>query len=320
MKLYTLQILRFFAALCVLFFHLLIIKSGYKGVDVFFVISGYVMYYTTYEVKRKTIYKFYINRLTKIYLLYWIVLLSFYFIQPYNFDFSFIKTFFLFPNHYPILGISWTLSYELYFYFLFGIIAYSIKNISVSKSLYLILFVLSTIVALFNVTGALPKGNILNFLFGQNFWEFLLGILSAYLSARIRKKVSNISILITLLICSIVFILIEIPYENEVYHFIYGPLAFIIITAITAYEQNKKMNKYSAKIFGILGDASYAIYLIHPLIITIIVTRDNLSLFLIIIVTVILAVLLNQIIENNLLKITRQMLFEIFSKTLKSDK
>jgi len=62
----------------VLLFHLGIMRLGFKGVDLFFVISGFVLYYnyhlrpaTTWQLKRK----YFTNRLTKIYLLYWTALI-----------------------------------------------------------------------------------------------------------------------------------------------------------------------------------------------------------------------------------------------------
>jgi peptidoglycan/LPS O-acetylase OafA/YrhL len=54
MTLYTLQINRFIAALLVLFSHLGLVYSGYKGVDIFFVISGYVMYHILFIEKPKS--------------------------------------------------------------------------------------------------------------------------------------------------------------------------------------------------------------------------------------------------------------------------
>lgn len=314
MKLYTLQLLRFFAALFVLLFHLELMDSGYKGVDIFFVMSGFVMYYTTFQLKRKSITTFYINRLTKIFLLYWIVIFIFYFVKPFEVDGSFLKTFFLIPDHFPILSISWTLSYELYFYLIFGIVAYLIKTRPLQKIIYCLVFTISFFVTILNVTGQLPKGTLINFLLGQNIWEFLLGILSAALSLKIAKMVSLPYILSTLIVATLAFIIIEIPYENGVYHLVYGPLAFIIIIAATAFEHNRLLNKYIAKISGVLGDASYGIYLSHPIIVVLIKGRDIFSDMLIIITTIITAILVNQLIENKLLTIVRQKMTLLISK------
>src|SRR4051812_24481767 len=123
MTLSSIQGLRFIAAFLVLLFHLEISYSGYKGVDLFFVISGFVIYYSTHLEKvankaeqRK---KFVINRLTKIFILYWSSLIALFSINQFPLDIHALGSFFLVPGHKSILGVSWSLSYELYFYFLF---------------------------------------------------------------------------------------------------------------------------------------------------------------------------------------------------------
>lgn len=126
MTIYTLQIIRFIASLLVLLFHLNLVSSGYKGVDIFFVISGFVMYYTPFSATPPKASKFITNRLTKIFFLYWVALVLLYIIAPYTIDYSFLKTLLLIPGHQSVLGVSWSLSYELYFYFFTGIAVYLI--------------------------------------------------------------------------------------------------------------------------------------------------------------------------------------------------
>ena len=83
MRFYTIQSLRFIAALLVLLFHLGIIHSGYKGVDVFFVISGFIMYFKLFCSTRQRPYYFFVNRFTKIFLLYWLALIMVYILKPF---------------------------------------------------------------------------------------------------------------------------------------------------------------------------------------------------------------------------------------------
>ncbi|MCF6172900.1 MAG: acyltransferase family protein [Campylobacteraceae bacterium] len=83
------QFLRAFAALFVVFYHTaqhyfavggehswnffsFMSKIGYLGVDIFFVISGYIMWYTTHNTQGlKGVLEFVYARLTRIYPLYW---------------------------------------------------------------------------------------------------------------------------------------------------------------------------------------------------------------------------------------------------------
>jgi peptidoglycan/LPS O-acetylase OafA/YrhL len=142
----NIQALRFYAAFAVVLYHsrklfmelglqgdtfLYWAKFGNFGVDVFFVISGYVMWYTTREAGRDagTALDFLRRRLFRIYLGYW----PFYILaaavtlligerDPGNI--YWLESFFLLnPTiRHQVLGVAWTLSYELYFYLMFTVL------------------------------------------------------------------------------------------------------------------------------------------------------------------------------------------------------
>jgi len=136
----NIQMLRAVAALLVVFHHALphyaamggkiaLISSlsewGFVGVDIFFVISGFIMAYTTFNKERtfdnaKTFFK---HRLFRIYLGYWpfffVMLLILFVTNPQKIsDLDVVGSFFLInvDMFQLVLPISWSLSYELYFY------------------------------------------------------------------------------------------------------------------------------------------------------------------------------------------------------------
>jgi peptidoglycan/LPS O-acetylase OafA/YrhL len=156
MKLQSIQILRGMAALLVVVYHIRameilaigknglqevpllngFVANGYAGVDLFFVISGFIMVYVTDGMKAgyRTSLDFLFARVTRIYPLWWLfaaVMTAMFFL--YN-DFGFgagwqhvsqgqplipylIKSFLLVPqNAHPVLGVGWTLVHEMYFY------------------------------------------------------------------------------------------------------------------------------------------------------------------------------------------------------------
>ena len=139
----NIQMLRAIAALLVVFHHVLphymvmggtlavisvISKWGFLGVDIFFVISGFIMAYTTFNKERNFVNakRFFKHRLFRIYLGYWpfffIMLLILYVTNPQKLsDLDLFGSFFLVnaDMFQLVLPISWSLSYELYFYFLF---------------------------------------------------------------------------------------------------------------------------------------------------------------------------------------------------------
>ena len=141
----SLQALRGFAALAVFLFHLVplfelseaalfptwLLRWGFSGVDVFFVLSGVVLTltYASSPDTQEGLKRFYFRRFTRIYSGYW----PFFFIMlavAYALGFermnddSIIGSFLLTTTEvqHLVLGISWTLTYELYFYLLFGLI------------------------------------------------------------------------------------------------------------------------------------------------------------------------------------------------------
>ncbi len=132
------QYLRGLAAMLVVMHHLYFSDTqlGPFGVQIFFVISGFVMWYTTAKAN-VSMATFWRRRLVRIVPLYWIflsTLLAIALSMP-----QFLKTTviqlgavvqsFLFIPHYhtvqreliaPILIPGWSLNYEMFFYFLFG--------------------------------------------------------------------------------------------------------------------------------------------------------------------------------------------------------
>lgn len=310
--LYSLQLLRFVASILVLFFHLDLMKSGYKGVDIFFVVSGFVMYYTTFVLKAKNAITFIINRATKIFFLYWLAMLVLYIVVPYEINWYLLKTFFLIPGHASLLGISWSLSYELYFYFLFGTVIYLVPE-KFYKHIFLFLFITASTITIINTTPLGIKGTFLNFILGQNLWEFLLGVLCAFLFDKTGNSINLKTKGICALVCLLAVIIINITYLNLFSYIVYGLLSFLLILSATAYEKDTPFNKNMSSLFRLLGDASYAIYLFGPIVTVIILTNNNSSKILVLLVTIISSILINQLIENPFLKISRKFLYKIFS-------
>jgi exopolysaccharide production protein ExoZ len=310
MKLYSLQFLRFIASLFVISFHLRLMQSGYKGVDVFFVMSGFVMYYSTFLVAKKNAVTFFVNRLTKIYLLYWIALLLCYFVTPYRINYSFIKTALLLPGHFTVLRVSWSLAFELYFYFLFGGIIYflPIKNY---KVIFLPLLVVSTVITILNTTSFSFKGHLINALLGENCWEFLLGIAGAYLFANKSQTINKNMLLIIVVIAGLALTFIGIHYGNPFSYLVYGSLSFFIITCITILEKKIFFSPGTQRIINMLGDSSYAIYLIGPIIINVINPASFIVKIFSVLLLVMISILINKFVENKLLKLSRKALLRL---------
>lgn len=144
----NIQVLRGFAAIAVVTFHTVLTASKYQfppdllsvlsewgknGVDVFFVISGFIMVYIQ-TVKRDTPLKFLTHRIVRIVPLYWTLTLGLVFLYlliPGVFNemkmtssWALSSFFFIsgpFYNTYPVLYLGWTLEYEMLFYVVFAV-------------------------------------------------------------------------------------------------------------------------------------------------------------------------------------------------------
>lgn len=161
MKLQSIQVLRGAAALLVVLYHARSLEmtgiasagslekplinglfaSGFAGVDLFFVISGFIMVWVTEATRNGpgTSSDFLFARLTRIYPVWWVAaaLGLLYAVVSGEFslapgasgphggtalDFS-IKSFLLIPQEgFPVLEIGWTLIHEVYFYLAFALI------------------------------------------------------------------------------------------------------------------------------------------------------------------------------------------------------
>jgi exopolysaccharide production protein ExoZ len=150
-RFFHLQQLRAIAALMVVFYHARMphfpLWNGHEfgtlGVDLFFVISGFVIYWVT---RRETSFRRYLlRRFVRVVPLYWIltflmaaaVLLAPQMFKQTVFDLShFLKSLAFVPAFNPsrpdevtpLLTPGWTLNYEIFFYLTFGFVFFSCAN------------------------------------------------------------------------------------------------------------------------------------------------------------------------------------------------
>lgn len=117
----------------------LLFSNGAAGVDIFFVLSGFIMVYSNNDLpetgKSRKAYRFMVKRIVKIVPLYYFLTLLYLFILITNKNIIFdlntakilIKSLLFLPvassdlPHfgYPILSVGWSLNFELYFYIIF---------------------------------------------------------------------------------------------------------------------------------------------------------------------------------------------------------
>ncbi|WP_112067652.1 acyltransferase family protein [Herbaspirillum rubrisubalbicans] len=283
-KINNIQGLRAVAALFVLLAHLGGVGNLYPyvpkfnagwgvfGVDVFFVISGFIMFYVT-RSNWGDGWTFLLLRANRIYPLWWICLLisapwmGAYFVGRIDEYFSYSAlSFFLLPalspsgELYPPLSVGWTLIYELLFYCIFALLMLTQRRFISLKTLivFLILFGIGNILSGKTAIKVLLSNSIyLEFVFG-------IAIAEATLSKRLSPSLAFAGAVVGVGMAIIIVIAPKLtPAQFEACRFIwYGlPAACLVLAAV--WLENAKITVSHWLVS--LGNASYAIYLTHEL-------------------------------------------------------
>jgi exopolysaccharide production protein ExoZ len=257
-KIEYIELLRFVAASCVVCFHLPPIMNGAFGVDLFFIISGFVMMYST-NISAKN---FFWKRIIRIVPLYWVFTLGVFLMALFlpellnntkaNF-LDLVKSFFFIPfnkneiGHYPILFLGWTLNYEIYFYLIFGLCSvffYKFRDIATSILLISIVFIFNSY-----------ENFIANVYSNPIVIEFIFGMI-AYRTLWLKKLDIHSFVLISLCVIT----LLIIPQSRVITSGI--PMLIIFYLSHFFFSGKKMPNQ-----IYFLGGCSYSLYLTHPYII-----------------------------------------------------
>jgi len=279
LQLSNIQMLRAIAAILVVLHHALphyivmggsigliavVSHWGFLGVDIFFLISGFIMAYTTFDKDRtllsaKTFFK---HRLFRIYLGYWpffiVMAIILYLTNPAKlFSLDAVGSLYLVnaDMFQLVLPISWSLSYELYFYFLFLFtFLFSIKQLNILMPLLMAVILSISIYSHFEV----------NFVKSFFYSPFLLEFFAGVLLYMYRGYIVKLWILPFVVVLAIVAYWYGITNEtkNGILRIAtFGVGAFAIVLTALILEQK---NIYSSgKLFKALGDSSYTLYLSH---------------------------------------------------------
>lgn len=269
-KLIGLQWLRAVAVLLVVGWHVMVKANvlnitseqyfaiGNAGVDLFFIISGFIMAHTLQKQESGCV--FFVKRLARILPLYWLFSLIALIIYIYNPNMvnshaehtTILNSFTLFPieNHAMLIDVGWTLRYEFIFYSLLSICLIFRKDTGL-KLCSIILLALPFTSYVFN-----HKGFYFDFLTNEILMEFSFGIIAYYAS---RNIYVNPIIAILLGVALLLTLENYTPYLHRTFK--YGvPMLLILVGTL---RLNQKGNNYISKVLSITGDASYSIYLSH---------------------------------------------------------
>jgi exopolysaccharide production protein ExoZ len=273
-RLYSIQYLRALAATAVIIFHTGVSAFGYignAGVDIFFVISGFVMWMVTISRPQPPGH-FFLNRLLRIVPMYWIVTLLFVgaaILMPALFprlilDVRHTVASLLFiPMHspsngriWPVLVPGWTLNYEMFFYAAFTLTLFLAK-----KRRLPILFCFFSGLA---IIGRLYTGeNPLVVTYTDSIMlEFLAGLILGYAVElnRLPPRFCGYALLSIGLLSLLASAFFDITSPRVL---VWGFPASMIVAGAVVTELKGGVPVLPLAI--LLGDASYSIYLTHTL-------------------------------------------------------
>jgi exopolysaccharide production protein ExoZ len=282
----SLQALRFVAALCVVVFHSHValltrfpghqpdqvdhaFNVGASGVHIFFVISGFVMVYTTLR-SGLTPWSFLLRRLIRIYPIYWVMVAAYLVAHvllgtPYTISAADAAgAAVLLPGYSSlVIGPGWTLSFEMYFYLCFAVTLFAglRRGIIVLSIFYFVSVLIRFSGPPHSAFGQLATDSLL--------LEFMTGAWLGYAYARgFRLGVTTGSALVVLAL--LLFVAgFWFDYNRVPSVVSWGVPSFLFVAGALGLEP--KMNSGIGKHMAKLGDSSYLLYLAHVLILDLLI-------------------------------------------------
>lgn len=282
MKLNNLQIIRGISALLVCCFHFkeyinfegfalgnLLFQKGSIGVPIFFVISGFIMTFTTKKLNfasgwdlKTQIVSFYKKRVIRIVPLYYLLTIAwmvpggsfFLYFSGAEGSRLFHSLFFL-PEKdtFPVLYLGWSLNFEMFFYLIFGLSLFFRQR----RYYFIVLFFLLTF-----ALGLIfpPQNAYLAMVCSHLNLYFISGISIAHLLEKVKfSRTAALFIIISGVALFGIYFFGIVAIEN-----IYLVLVIITLLVLAFLLMDFVFQWKGNKFLVFLGDISYSLYLSHP--------------------------------------------------------
>ena len=291
-RIYQIDLFRFLAALSVVLFHYLFrgyasknlstlnfsevgdfFKYGHLGVELFFIISGFVI---SLSIKEKSLTQFVISRISRLYPIYWIcALLTFITITLFGAPrfTAQLSDFFLnltmFQNYLRIKnidGVYWTLFIEMKFYiFIIGtyLILNKIKEFKIDYLIYSWTF----LSVLYIFVGSFSFAKAINSILTLNWASYFIAGMVFYQIYKNKLAPRYIVLLLISLAVSLYHAISKIDALESEYNTPFSPS--IIATIITLFYlimflvSNNKLKSINSPKLIKLGMLTYPLYLLH---------------------------------------------------------
>lgn len=255
-------------------------EVGAVGVDLFFIISGFIMTYTTPRESHPTARAFLWRRFLRIYPLYWLLsfvalaMLASRWVQGLKYSaLAIAKSLVLYPTLYQtsvrpvLLSQGWTLIYEMLFYVLFAL------TIGLSRPRQVVA-VFALLTGLFVGANFLPAGHELQVLFKDPIlFEFVLGMGLGVLFCEYRFRLPRTAAYPTVALgLALLALSAFVPaYDWSIPRLLkFGLPSLLLLGGLLLHPALAGWSIPRSLQF--LGDASYSIYLTHTLVLLLFTT------------------------------------------------
>jgi len=285
------QALRGVAILLVVFFHLRAIEAKYAylplvptqlpyglgGLDLFFVISGFITAYTTrskFQSLRNALLFLY-DRFTRIYPLYWLISLPILGVLLINSDWvnaaqnhqvDLIRSFLLLPSFLaPLLNVGWSLVHQLYFYLVFALFIVSLdeRHLALGLLAWALVVALGQGLGQITTLGLYPAFALVTH---PLTYEFILGCVGALYLHSALPRFGLVALVVGMTLYTLaIFIMITLPPTESSFAGVrilaYGLPATLVVYGTAALELAGIT--WTPAWLSSLGDWSFSIYLLH---------------------------------------------------------
>jgi exopolysaccharide production protein ExoZ len=234
---------------------------GGSGVHIFFVISGFVMM-MLHERKSSTAWGFMIDRITRIVPLYWVATLAWIALQVCTGNTSYTwwqlaQSFLMLPPYerFVVLGVGWTLNYEMFFYVSFALLIIAGRLTFVWMAIYF---------AAIAVFAAFLPNYLLTFAADPIVWEFLAGMVIWHVHRHwVARRIAPYAFATgaALLMASVLDVGSFIAKNPAL---LWGVPSFLyVLGAVSMEVSGIGLWLFRSRIMLRLGAASYVLYLFH---------------------------------------------------------
>ncbi len=286
----SIQFLRALAALGVVYYHAVdaggvfaLPSTGAWGVDVFFVISGFIIGTVTVQNSAH----FFRRRVFRVVPLYWIATFAWaaaVLLMPWRANSTevdlpgLLKSLFFVPYQMPlregpILQLGWTLNYEMFFYLVVAVMLWMLRD--ARRALWAAVVLLAALVASGFIWPAADPS--LAFYQSTLLLEFLSGVLLSFVyrrladaerrpaapAVRVIGYAAGAAALLAALVVLVLQDLWAIPRLGELRAVHYGLPSVVLVAAALQLEPLIRDGRLTRVLLEV-GDASYAMYLFHP--------------------------------------------------------